>query len=59
MKVVITKKENKEVRPRYREKYSTETIEYNRQKAMQDKEDKQKAYKQSRYENNNYVYKGK
>jgi hypothetical protein len=59
MKVVITKKEDKEIRPRYREKYSNETVEIMRKRAIQDKANKEKSYRLARYENNNYVYQGK
>lgn len=59
MKVVISKKETKEVRPRYRPKYSDESMEILRLRAMQDKENRNKVYRQARYENNNYIYRGK
>lgn len=59
MKVVISKKEVKEMRPKYRQKYSDESVEILRQRAIQEKENRKKVYTQSRYENNNYIYRGK
>lgn len=59
MKVVISKKETKEIRPRYRQKYCEETVEYMRKRAIEDKEHRQKVYRHSKYENNNYIYRGK
>ena len=59
MKVVITKRETREVRPRYREKYSGESVEILRKKAMQDAEDRRKVEKYIRDQNNNYIFRGK
>ena len=59
MKVVITKKEDKEVRPKYRQKYSDESMEILKQRAIADKKQRKKVYNQARYENNNYIYRGK
>jgi len=59
MKVVVGKKEVKEVRPRYRQKYCDQSVEMLRKRAIEDKENRQKVYRHARYENNNYIYRGK
>lgn len=59
MKVVISKKEVQELRPKYRNKYSDETVEIIRQRNIQDKENRKKVYRHARYENNNYIFRGK
>lgn len=59
MKVVISKKETKEVRPKYRAKYSDESMEILRKRAQNEKENRKKVYRHARYENNNYIHRGK
>ena len=59
MKVVITKREVEEIRPKYRPKYKDESLEIMRQNAILEKEKRDKVYKFSRYENNNHIFRGK
>ena len=59
MKVVITKREVEEVRPKYRPKYKDESLEIMRQQALLEKQRRDQWYKFSRYENNNHIFRGK
>lgn len=59
MKVVITKREVEEVRPKYRPKYKEESLELMRQQALLEKQRRDQCYKFARYENNNHIFRGK
>ena len=59
MKVVIARKETKQIGPKYRAKYSNESMEILREREMLKKKNIQKVYRQARYENNNHIYRGK
>lgn len=60
MKVVITKRETKEVRPRYRPKYQDEeAVEKIRSRAVREEKMRQKAIKEAEFLRNTYVHRGK
>lgn len=60
MKVVVAKKELKEVRPRYRYKYcEAGAVETIRTTNVADKKRRDKAYIQAFHKSNNYIFRGK